>query len=181
MDNFLNTIFSGILGGIIASVIAPFLTEKLELRKKKNEILLSEKIELYKELHSLLNKIFITKIPNYSEQNWNNLTDFEKENIYDVWGIKKTGTSYNDYITKAGAEFVNSLCKNIKHYDESLKEKSLLLSDDFMKKSDELGIIWNNFADHVLRTRKLPSKEMQDAFQLKIKECQDILKNDLKI
>ena len=49
---------SAIIGGIISSIIAPFLTKQLELDKKREELILINNINLYSNIYSILSMVF---------------------------------------------------------------------------------------------------------------------------
>lgn len=172
---------SAIIGGIISSVIAPFLTKNLEVSKRREEIIQIEKINLYKELHSLLNKIFIFDVSIYTELNWNNFTSAEKENICKTSGIEKMPNSYNEYIAQANSKIAVGMSKNFANYEKKQNENSLFLPDEFLSKSKELVLIWNSFAGYLLEKRNFPPNELHDKLKSKIEECQNILKKELKI
>ena len=118
------------LAGIFTPFSAPFFTKNLELNKYKQEIIINDKCNCYKEIYFYLSTIIEYPFAFYTEQDWSKMSIEVKQKEYLNINASDNDYSYKKYQINLMNALLSYQEKRVNEFQEYIRMNGLYISED---------------------------------------------------
>jgi len=118
------------LAGIFIPFCTPFFTKNLELNKYKQEIVINDKCNCYKEIYYYLSTIIEYPFAFYTEQDWNKMSIEVKQKEYLNINASDNDYSYEKYKINLMNVLLSYQEKRVNEFQEYIRMNGLYVSED---------------------------------------------------